>query len=698
MKKTLNLAGYRFDFSLIVRDMYNREIGLTFDENESCENKFVFRGTDGALACTEAVVSVENTENASAVKLFCSTNPTTAFDICYYLAAYDTVELRLTPEKEPDDILAAVYRIGDKSDCWTAPAHVKHFDEIPTRAMSVAWKSDDLHYHMLPMCHNSAKTDMKVKDGCFSLATSPYRSGFAAVECICAVIGHDRDPYLAAKNAVDGGFDFLGRRRSTDENTRLSDVFNYLGWCSWDSMHTDITEDGILRKAEEFNESGIPVRWILLDDGWFCENDRREALSFREDKEKFPHGLAHCVDTLKKKNNIKYVGIWEALAGDWGSIAPDSEIVRAHPDKLVRLPNGNYFPKPDEGSSFAFWNTRHAYLASCGFDFVKIDVECCVEASLHGLYASADAAEGMYKGIDGSVGIYFDGACIHCTGMGSEGLWNRPVGMVNRNSEDFEPTDVRTMSNFINCNIYNSLWHSCFNATDWDMMWSDSPTTKLNVVMHAISGAAVYLSDPHGMSKKDSILPFCLSDGKLLKADRFAMPTEDRIYRDPVCEKIALKAWSMSRGCGLIGAFNTYTGAETAIHDSLRPSDVKYIEGEKFIVYDFFTGEAKIVGRDEEYFFELDKYDAKLFLIAPLENGRTVLGDIRKYVSPAVIENEIVTDKSRIYILSEGGKFAFTGYSEAYVNGERAEISHDGILSLVDCSSPGSRTVIELRY
>ena len=85
-------------------------------------------------------------------------------------------------------------------------------------------------------------------------------------------------------------------------------------------------------------------------------------------------------------------------------------------------------------------------------------------------------------------------------------------------------------------------------------------------------------------------------------------------------------------------------------------------------------------------------------MIAPLENGRAVLGDIRKYVSPAVIENEIVTDKSRIYILSEGGKFAFTGFGEAYVNGERAEIKQDGILSVVDCTSLGTRTVIELRY
>jgi len=698
MKQFLNINGYIFDFELVVRNMHNKIIKFNLCEEKSRDNYYVFNSTDKTYKGASAVVSLEEKDGVSAIKFFCDTDPHCGYDVCHYLAAYDTAEIRLIPSSLPDSVLASIFHIGIKSDCWTKPCVVKNFSDIPKRAISVAWKHGTNHYHMLPLCHNSAKTDIKVVDGVFSLTVSPYRSGYAKIDSICAVIACDPDPFAAAKNAVDGGYDFLGRRRSTEENTRVSEIFDYLGWCSWDSMHTEVNEVGIIKKAEEFNEKGIPVRWILIDDGWYGENDKREAVSFYEDKRKFPHGLKYCVEKLKKENGLKYVGIWEALGGGWGGIAPDSEIVREHSDKIFKLPNGKYFPRVDEGGAFAFWNMRHSYLAGCGFDFVKIDVESSVEASVHGVYSVAEASEGMYKGIDGSVGIYFDGACINCTGMGADGLWNRPVGMVNRNSEDFVPTRVSTMSNFVCCNIYNSLWHSNFCATDWDMMWSHSPTTKMNIVMHAISGASVYLSDPHDRSRAEYILPFCLSDGRLLKADRYAMPTEDCLYRDPSNEEIPLKGWTMSGKCGLIGAFNTYRPKAKTISGALKPSDVKYIEGEKFIVYDYFAKTAVILKRDEEYLFDLEEYGAKLFLVVPFEGETAVLGDCDKYVSPAIIEDEIHTDNSVIYILKEGGRFTFAGnISSASVNGCPTEIHSDGMLLYVDCSEYTGKTIIELK-
>lgn len=67
-------------------------------------------------------------------------------------------------------------------------------------------------------------------------------------------------------------------------------------------------------------------------------------------------------------------------------------------------------------------------------------------------------------------------------------------------------------------------------------------------------------------------------------------------------------------------------------------------------------------------------------------HGIVFLWDRRKYVAPAGIENEIVTERSRVFILFEDGEFVFIGDTEAYVNGERTETNQDVILSIIDCS------------
>ncbi|MBR2339627.1 MAG: alpha-galactosidase [Clostridia bacterium] len=698
MNKTIIIGKqFEFDFELEIRNMYFEPFQLTLCEEESGKNRFVFRSKEHGCDLI-ATVSVESREGADAIHLSCDVNPRGGYDMRYHLAAYNTATIRLVPKKEPENILASVYHIGEKSDCWTTPAFVNAFSDIPNRAISVAWQSEGVEYHMLSMCHGECKTDMKVVDGAFSLITSPYCSGVAAINNYCVTIAYGDDQFAVAKSAVDSGYDFLGRKRVTAENTRVSDVFNYLGWCTWDSMHLDVTEEGILKKAKEFNDKGIPVRWLLIDDGWYGETERRAATSFYEDKAKFPNGLKACVDRLKKENSMKYVGIWECLGGGWGGIAPDSEIVREHPDLLIKLPNGYYFPRTDEAGSFAYWNMRHSYLSDCGFDFVKVDVECNTETSTHGLAPIGKSAMGMHRGLDGSAGIYFDGACINCTGMGAEELWNRPVGMVNRNSEDFEPTRVSTMSNFISCNIYNSLWHSNFCTPDWDMMWSDSETTKLNVVMHAISGSCVYLSDPHGMSKRESVLPFCLSDGYMLKCDRFAMPTKDRLYRDARVEDIAMKAWSACKESGMLAVFNIQKNPKP-VSDSIKPSDVEYIKGDRFLLYEYFGKDACVLSRDESIDVKIPEYDAKLYSVSPYKNGIAVVGCTDKYVPYAVIENEIHTEASDIYTLYEGVKFTFASDIpvKVFVNGESVSVISDGILSHVDASGVDGKVIIEIK-
>ena len=394
---------------------------------------------------------------------------------------------------------------------------------------------------------------------------------------------------------------------------------------------------------------------------------------------------------------MKYVGIWECESGDWYGIEPDSELEKNNPELFLRLKNGYVIPRPDEGGSFLFWNEMHKYLSYCGFDFVKVDTQCNIEGCTSGAYPIGEAANGIHSGLEGSVGLYFDGACINCTGMGHADLWSRSVGMINRNSEDFVATDINTMSKFINENIYNSFYHSHFCAADWDMMWSKSETTELNVVLHAVSGSPVYFSDPLGMSDKDVIMPFCLLNGRLLKCDGYANPTRDRLFLNPMTQDILSKCFNFSKDSAVIALFNT-NQSKKKIKDSFKISDADGIEGESFVLYDRKTKTAVLSKKEEEHKLTLDPDTARLYIATPFKDGIAALGAVDKYVCPAIIEDRIIAKNTQSFVLSEGCIFAFSADCpvSVTVNGAPAETEKDGVLLKVDCRAGAGRVIVSI--
>ena len=685
-----------FDFDIKVSDMFGKPFELAFDEQQSSGDKYIFTNKNNIYEL-ETVLEVVRGENYAYLQVDCELKTKSGYDRRYILNAYDTVTVTLNPKNDTDKVFGSTFYEGEKCDCWATAFHCGSLNKIAERPSSLVWKYDDTYFHMLPLCDGAYKSEIKNIGNHLCITSSPYCSGYAAVRCKSVIVSWGTDPYKTAENTVDKGFEVLGLRNASTKNTRLGNLFDYLGWCSWDSMGLKVNSKGLYEKAQEFLDKKIPVKWFLIDDGWFPVNDLRQMLDFHEVKEQFPEGLRTVVSNLKNTYGLDYVGIWECLSGGWRGIAPESRIAKEMQDIVIKLPNGMVFPKIDEEGSFSFWNKRHDYLSRCGFDFVKVDVECNIETCTHGYESVGKAAKGTHYGMEGSIGLYFDGACINCTGMGQESLWNRPVGMVNRNSADFLPGRVQTMNKFVNDNIYNSFYHSYFSATDWDMMWSSgSETAPMNTVLHAICGGPVYLSDPQNISDANVIMPFCQSDGKLLKCDHFAQPTEDRLFRNPRIEAIFAKAWNFSGNCGVLGVFNTNDG-EIEIKDSFSINDIKYIDGEKFLLYNWKNKNAVICKKDDIHTAALKPYDAELYLAAPFKNGVAVLGNIDKYISPACIESETVTGGIHNIVLYEGGLFAFAAESdtEVYVNGHKTEITDCGTYKTVDCTG-NKKTIIQI--
>ncbi len=113
------------------------------------------------------------------------------------------------------------------------------------------------------------------------LVAGPSKSGVRDFSGLIAIYGISTDPFLLINDNVQLGRNHLSHYSRPREQRTLPEVFKYLGWCSWDACYLDVNADAVVAKAEEFQSKGVPVKWMLVDDGWSEEKDRR-LLSWKE--------------------------------------------------------------------------------------------------------------------------------------------------------------------------------------------------------------------------------------------------------------------------------------------------------------------------------------------------------------------------------------------------------------------------------
>lgn len=101
---------------------------------------------------------------------------------------------------------------------------------------------------------------------------------------------------------------------------------------SWESFYFDFTEETLLSLAQTAKDVGVEL--FVLDDGWFSKrNNARSSLGdWYESSEKLPQGLAGFAKKLKN------IGLDFGLWMEPEMVSPDSELYRAHPDWIIRVP------------------------------------------------------------------------------------------------------------------------------------------------------------------------------------------------------------------------------------------------------------------------------------------------------------------------------------------------------------------------
>lgn len=668
--------------SLFTDDLQNHEY-LTFNrfiQDEKYE-VFIAEGENSSIRINafygDSTVAVRvNASLKQNEPLFRSIQP--------YFAANQAVRLELSMKEQ--EKFVALYQ---HKPWWIRPKFFSRIADIPQRSQLIMWKKDKFYFVMLAICGRQYRTDFCTGKYGIAAVLSSNCDYLRVCDDVSFVMSSGIDPYDCCEQAVRTALALLDGFNCHRKEKLYPTVFEYLGWCSWDAFYHDINEEGIFNKLEEMQQKNVPLKWVLIDDGWLeADYKTQRLIGMDAAKDKFCKGLKETVRVIKEKYGIRYVGLWQAIMGYWNGINPNSEADCLLKENIEVLPNGAHVPKASESGSFGFWNRWHSYLRKCSIDFVKVDSQSAISIFYRGLKSYGEASYGMHRGLEASVSLHFDKQIINCMGMAPQDMWNRASSSISRSSDDFVPGEKHSFREHAIQNAYNSLLHGQLYWGDWDMFWSEHDDNWQNSVLRSISGGPVYVSDPVGKSNPTYILPLVLRDGRVLRCEDVGMPTADCLFEDPIDSIIPLKIFNRYKNCHVIAAFNI-NAKEKICGGMLSIEDIPSMARQAYYVYQWKARTVNLLRPGEQILFDLLPNDAELFLLIPHETCVTPIGLADKFISPAAIDDVRWQGDSCFVCLKQGGMFAFVAERaprHVKLNGERIEaVMKDGVY-YVECN------------
>ena len=547
---------------------------------------------------------------------------------------------------------------------WCSTKPISALSDLPPKTqVSLSVLNDNNYLYLLTTCDKEFMSNLEGNENGFSVVAYSFypQNKFSAYVLI---VGISNNPYELPEKTVSYGMRLMGKSGKMRKERRYPQVLEYLGWCSWDAFHMDVSHEGLLQKAQEIKDKDIPVRWMIIDDMWaYCPNNcvrsmkTRELYSFEADPERFKLGLKGAISDLKEKFGLK-VGVWHPTTGYWYGIDPDGTVAKDYADSLVVNSDGMLLPNPTFEKFFKFYYGFHSFLRDCGANFVKVDNQSSTSRLYRGMLPAGIACENLHQAVEASVGVCFDGDLINCMGMGNENFWNRPQSSVNRISNDFQPENREWfIKHLLQCS-YNAYIQCCVYTGDWDMWWSDDEQAVKNAVLRAMSGGPVYMSDKLDRSIKKVVMPIIYSDGRIIRLQDPAMPVKECLVGDYQHNGKIFKVFNRRGEVGVLAAFNL-DEQEHMVSGEVSVSDIYGLKSGKYVLYDYFSKTAQII-TDDKIPLTLNNYDDfRLYYLLPLGKERIVpIGLIDKYMAPATFET---LDFGK-YIITEGGNFCV--YSE----------------------------------
>ena len=532
---------------------------------------------------------------------------------------------------------------------WQRPFIGSQLKDLKKRTQGLFCNNGDDRVYLSTVCDKAYKTEIFPKGEAATLVAQSNTVLDRLDECVL-IGGTGENLVELSETVAEFGMKLMNKAGKLRKYKRYPEVFEYLGWCSWDAFHMDITAEDLLAKAREFQEKNIPVHWFILDDMWGDVNcidratmHKRELNDWEADPVRFPQGLKGAVSDLKEDFGLK-VGIWHPTTGYWHGINPLGKLAKEQGDLLEYT-----IPSPKGGSSRLihsfeekkiekYYDRQHDFYKECGIDFAKVDNQGNTQTYSYLRYSIGEASRNLHEAVEKAARKYYDGALINCMGMPIENFWNRGHTNVNRFSGDFMPEDRKWfIKHLLQCS-YNSLTQGAVYTGDWDMWWSDDEQAKKNAVLRSMSGGPIYMSDELGRSVREVILPTVFSDGRILRLEGPAVPTEDCAFEDATQNGRIFKVFNRVGDCGVLAAFNL-DEEEREVTGTVSPADADCDSDGRYCVYDWFSGTAEVLEVDDVLSLRLKNYDDfRLYIIAPIKRGKAIIGLREKYMAPAAVK------------------------------------------------------------
>ncbi len=461
------------------------------------------------------------------------------------------------------------------------------------------------------------------------------------------------------------------------------ELFEYLGWCSWEEYHQNISEAVLVPAIRALADSDLPIRWVLVDDG-FLDHEGRRLRSFAPDdgSEKFPNGWDPIV-SLRADAGIRWMGLWHNMIGYWRGFDPEHPLVAAG---QVKQYGERYLPLAEPEAVDEVYRAFMRTIADAGFDFVKIDNQTDTLTSYAGSDNAAEAAGLAHRALEKHAHASFD-ALINCMCHDPIGVFGTRYSAVSRCSLDYKVGDLAKACSHILQSYQNTLWLGQTVWPDHDMFHScDDICGRMMAVTKAMSGGPVYLSDSPGKIVAEYITPLCLADGKLLRPLAPAGPLPDSVFVDALNEPEPYRVIApLPNHCAAVAVYNLMqSDCPTLVLAEVTPDDYTHATGmmqpypgrwelpaEGLVAYDWHGHRGGRLGTPMQ--FELEGLADRLVLLCPITDGWAVIGRPDKYLSPAAVEVLSTSPDQLELRMIESGPFVIYSPTEPTAPGSTFE-------------------------
>ncbi len=560
----------------------------------------------------------------------------------------------------------------------------KTTEEIPPETQFLLTRSGSEYTVLFPLATDFSRASIcggKKLSLCVETGdeSSPVKSG------IGAYIAHGEYPYALIKSAVVDISEKIGTFKLSKDK-RIPKFTEYFGWCTWNAMGIDVSDEKILMGLESFGEY-VP-KFLILDDGWQTVNDsygsrgQWKLSSFREN-DKLCGGLSETVKRCKEMG-VESFFVWHALMGYWGGIDPESEEMKKYSPELIfakfndylrknneECINGNeiYYGLASDDKIFDFYNDYHKYLASQGVDGVKVDTQYYAEAVARGRGGRGKLYSKIREGLEASANLNFGGELINCMSCGNDITYRLKASNMTRTSDDFYPEILESHCEHIYNNAVNSLFTRDITKCDWDMFMTKHEYGAFHGASRAVSGGPVYVTDSVGEHDFDVIAALRMSDGRVPLCEDTAVPTVDCLMTDPKSSASPFKLINRNKFSTVLAAFNLNTEGKSVTGK---------LDSESFS----YKNQAVVSGS-----FTLSRKDFDIFTKCDVKDGFGIFGLTRFYnMGGSVADFRTFGDCAFVTLLDTGRCAAYCDVvpNEVISGGNSIEFSYDNGLLMFD--------------